>query len=78
MTLSLDLDALRDYDSSGAEMRFPNVRRGKCPVGQRCSECMMSHIPELVLHVPGDLYVIGIPNIISARPQIKVRNRNLY
>lgn len=58
--LVLNFEAIRDYDSAGTETTFPNLRRGQCPVKQKCSECINPNIPDLFLHVPGDLYIIGI------------------
>ena len=57
--LELNVDAIRDYDSDGRETTFPNVRKGQCPSGKKCSECIRSDVPDLLLHVPGDLYIIG-------------------
>lgn len=63
LELNLDINALRDYDQSENEKVFPNIRKGQCPVGERCSECIRPDVPELLLHVPGDLYVVGIAPI---------------
>ena len=60
--LDLQIAELRDYDSSGMEKRFPNIRRGRCPDGMRCSECMNPDLLDVHIHVRGDLYVVGKGN----------------
>ena len=57
-TLNLNATLLRDYDSDGTEKSFPDLRR-QCPVGETCSKCIRYDVTALMLHVPGDFYVIG-------------------
>ena len=58
-TLKLNTTALRDYDSNGQEKLFPNIRRGQCPVGDICLECIKQRLEDMYLHIPGDVYVVG-------------------
>ena len=38
---------------------FPDVRKGQCPEKKKCSECVRPDVADLILLVPGDLYIIG-------------------
>ncbi|XP_045209914.2 uncharacterized protein LOC123561530 isoform X2 [Mercenaria mercenaria] len=61
--LTLDKGKIKDYNSDGSERSYPDIRRGQCPVDEKCSECISSDISEISYHIPGDFYVIGIVSI---------------
>ncbi|KAK3592374.1 hypothetical protein CHS0354_014407, partial [Potamilus streckersoni] len=58
--LKLDTDIIRNYGAGDREMTWPNIRRAECPIGQICRECISPVTPDLILHIPGDLYVVGL------------------
>ena len=37
----------------------PDLRKGQCPAGKICNECIEKDIPEHKIHMPGDIYVVG-------------------
>lgn len=52
---------IRDYrPADGTEMRYPDVRRGQCPVQNVCTECIDPDVTKINYHIPGDFYVIGM------------------
>lgn len=57
--LVLNTDKIKDYGSDGSERGYSNLRRGQCPVGERCSECRDRDISEINYYIPGDFYVVG-------------------
>ena len=57
--LDLNISAVKDYDVKGDEMSFPYMRKGQCPAGEKCEECIKYDIAKEHIHIPGDLYVIG-------------------
>ncbi|KAL3892173.1 hypothetical protein ACJMK2_004407 [Sinanodonta woodiana] len=56
----LDTSTIRDYDAGQREMIWPNIRKAECPSGKVCTECISPDIPDMILHIPGDLYVVGL------------------
>lgn len=57
----IDYNKIRDYDASGQEILWPNVRIAQCRSGKRCSECIpLPQLQEDVLYESGDIYVIGV------------------
>lgn len=59
-------EKIRDYNPTGAEMSWPNVRKAQCSVGQKCSECIpLEQLQEDVLYEPGDVYVVGVAPVFQ-------------
>ena len=55
----MDTDKIRDYYSDGSERKYPNIRKGQCPINQVCEECISAEMTEVDFHIPGDFYVVG-------------------
>jgi hypothetical protein len=62
----LNKDDIRDYASDGSERKYPNVRKGQCPIKQVCDECIRSDLAEVDFHIPGDFYFVGKIKIFTA------------
>ena len=62
-TLTLNMTAITHYGVDGGA----DLRKGQCPAGKICSECLEKDIPERKIHIPGDIYVIGRHNNIQLR-----------
>ena len=52
---NLNLAAFSQYREDGT----PDLRKGQCPAGKICNECIEKDIPEHKIHMPGDIYVVG-------------------
>ena len=57
--LELNVSNIRDYMPDGTETWYPDMRKGQCPSGKKCSDCIKQNIPDLPVIIPGDLYVVG-------------------
>ncbi|KAL5010700.1 hypothetical protein ScPMuIL_013005 [Solemya velum] len=64
--LTLDINSLRDYTADGSELQWPNVRKAQCPGGGICVDCSQSWVSDDILHIPGDLYVVGVAPVHNA------------
>lgn len=40
-------------------------RKGQCPANKRCPECLEKDIPEHKIHIPGNIYIIGIAPVYN-------------
>ncbi|KAL3885019.1 hypothetical protein ACJMK2_025118 [Sinanodonta woodiana] len=58
--LTLKTETIRDYDKDQKELVWPNIRRAECLNGYICRECIASTIPDLMIHLSGDLYVVAM------------------
>ncbi|KAL3891451.1 hypothetical protein ACJMK2_003713 [Sinanodonta woodiana] len=79
--LNLDTSAIRDYDAGQREMIWPNIRKAECPSGKVCTECISPDIPDMILHIPGDLYVVGLVPVYEKNGSIDcsiIRQTNGY
>lgn len=58
--LSIDTSKIRDYDSTGKETVWPNVRKAQCNKQTRCQECIpIQDLHESFIYEEGDIYVIA-------------------
>ncbi|KAK3607949.1 hypothetical protein CHS0354_006544 [Potamilus streckersoni] len=79
--LHLNFSNIRDYDSTGKELLWPNLTKAQCSPGKVCVECILPNIPDHFAYIPGDLYVVGtVPVYENAEPLGcgKIRDRNGY
>ncbi|KAL3885021.1 hypothetical protein ACJMK2_025120 [Sinanodonta woodiana] len=58
--LILKTEPIRDYDKDQKELVWPNIRRAQCLNGYICRECIGPDIPDLMIHISGDMYVVAM------------------
>jgi hypothetical protein len=54
---------IKDYNITGYELLWPNIRKAQCPDGKLCPICHTDLSEESILFIPGDMYIIGVAPI---------------
>ncbi|XP_076468064.1 uncharacterized protein LOC143298918 [Babylonia areolata] len=58
--LDLDTETLRGYTESGNALLWPNFPKAQCSGDHDCLDCLPPDLPEEVVFVPGDFYIVAV------------------
>ncbi|KAK3607958.1 hypothetical protein CHS0354_006557 [Potamilus streckersoni] len=79
--MHLNITDVRDYDTSGNEITWPNLNKATCIAPHTCIECLSKTNPDRFVYIPGDLYIVGIVPVYDKADPFgcgAVRNVNGY
>ncbi|KAL8622265.1 hypothetical protein ACOMHN_043788 [Nucella lapillus] len=58
--LVLDTAKLRGYTDKGQALVWPNYPKSQCKANHDCLACLPPHLPDEVVFVPGDVYIVAV------------------